>query len=95
MQESNTCGLYYKPMKIINDNSRVVNKLEASLTDDDRVGIYDRHKFIVQATVFYRSHALLMLLNFSMQTLITFVLNPFKSQIKLCPPFNLTCGLYY
>jgi hypothetical protein len=86
MQESNTCGLYYKPMTIINDNSRVVNKLEASLTDDDRVVIYDRHMFIVQATVFYRAHALLMLLKFSMQTLITVVLNPFKSQIKLCPP---------
>ncbi len=37
-------------MTIINDDSRVVNKLEASLTDDDRVIIYDRHMFIVQAT---------------------------------------------
>jgi hypothetical protein len=37
-------------MTIINDNSRVVNKLEASLTDDARVVIYDRHMFIVQAT---------------------------------------------
>ncbi len=36
-------------MTIINDNSRVVNKLEASLTDDTRVVIYDRHMFIVQA----------------------------------------------
>ncbi len=35
---------------IINDNSRVVNKLEALLTDDARVIIYDRHMFIVQAT---------------------------------------------
>ncbi len=26
--------LYYKPMMIVNDDSRVVNKLEASLTDD-------------------------------------------------------------
>jgi hypothetical protein len=43
-------GLYYKPMTIINDDSRVVNKLEASLTDDARVIIYDCHKFIVQAT---------------------------------------------
>ncbi len=42
--------LYYKPMMIVNDNSRVVNKLEASLTDDARVIIYDRHMFIVQAT---------------------------------------------
>jgi hypothetical protein len=46
-----TCGLYYKPMTIVNDDSRVINKLEASLTDDARVIIYDHHMFIVQATV--------------------------------------------
>ncbi len=39
--------LYYKPMTIVNDNSRVVNKLEASLTYDARVIIYDRHMFIL------------------------------------------------
>jgi hypothetical protein len=37
-------------MTIVNDDSRVVNKLEASLTDDTRVIIYDRHRFIIQAT---------------------------------------------
>jgi hypothetical protein len=37
-------------MLIVNDDSRVVNKLEASLTDDARVVIYDRYMFIVQAT---------------------------------------------
>jgi len=37
-------------MMIVNDDSRVVNKLEASLTDDARVIIYDHHMFIVQAT---------------------------------------------
>ncbi len=37
-------------MTIVNDDSRVINKLEASLTDDARVVIYDRHMFIVQAT---------------------------------------------
>jgi hypothetical protein len=37
-------------MMIINDDSRVVNKLEASLTDDAGVIIYDHHMFIVQAT---------------------------------------------
>ncbi len=37
-------------MLIVNDDSRVVNKLEASLTDDARVVIYDRHMFIVQVT---------------------------------------------
>jgi hypothetical protein len=45
-----SCGLYYKPMLIVNDDSRVITKLETSLTDDARVVIYDRHMFIVQAT---------------------------------------------
>jgi hypothetical protein len=45
-----TCGLYYKPMMIVNDDSRVFNKLEASLTDNARVVIYDCQMFIVQAT---------------------------------------------
>jgi hypothetical protein len=48
--EYGSSGLYYKPMMIVNDDSRVVNKLETSLTDDARVVIYDRHTFIVQAT---------------------------------------------
>ena len=37
-------------MTIINNDSRVINKLEASLIDNARVIIYDRHMFIVQAT---------------------------------------------
>jgi hypothetical protein len=37
-------------MTIVNENFRVVNKLEASLTDDARVVIYDCHMFIVLAT---------------------------------------------
>jgi hypothetical protein len=45
------CGLYYTPMTIVNDDTRVINKLEASLTDDARVVIYDCYMFIVQATV--------------------------------------------
>jgi hypothetical protein len=45
-----TSGLYYKPMIIVYDNARVINKLEASLTDDARVVIYDCHMFIVQTT---------------------------------------------
>ncbi len=43
-------GLNYKSITIVNDNSRVINKLETSLTDDTRVVIYDRQMFIVQAT---------------------------------------------
>ncbi len=44
------CGLYYKPVTIVNDDSRVINKFETSHTDDARVIIYDCHMFIVQAT---------------------------------------------
>jgi hypothetical protein len=44
------CGLYYKPITIVNDGSSIINKLETSLIDDARITIYDRHMFIVQAT---------------------------------------------
>jgi hypothetical protein len=37
-------------MTIVNDDSRVINKLEASITDNARVVIYDHLMFIVQAT---------------------------------------------
>jgi hypothetical protein len=40
-------GLYYKPITIVSDDSRVVNKIETSLTDDARVVVYDYHMFIV------------------------------------------------
>ncbi len=43
-------GLYYKHSTIVNYASSIVNKLEALLTDNARVIIYDRHVFIVQAT---------------------------------------------
>ncbi len=56
------CGLYYKPMMIVNDDSRVINKLEASLTDDARVVIYDCHMFIVQATDLVQEIPLLQVL---------------------------------
>jgi hypothetical protein len=49
-----TCGLHYKPMTIVNDDSRVVNKLEALLTDVARVFIYDRHMFKVEATEMFK-----------------------------------------
>ncbi len=44
------CGLYYKHTTIVNYTSSVVNKLEALLTDDARVVIYDCHVFILKAT---------------------------------------------
>ncbi len=37
-------------MMIVNDDYRVINKLDTSLTDDTRQVIYDHHMFIVQAT---------------------------------------------
>jgi hypothetical protein len=40
-------GLNYKSMFIVNDDSRVINKFETSLTDDTRVVIYDRNMFKV------------------------------------------------
>jgi hypothetical protein len=45
------CGLYHKHITIVNDNSRVINNLETSLTDDARVINYDCHMFIAQATL--------------------------------------------
>jgi hypothetical protein len=52
-------------MMSVNDNSRVINKLEASLTDDARVVIYDRHMFIVQATGGQSSNLYLYFVHFS------------------------------
>ncbi len=46
------CDLYYKPVTIVNDDSRIINKFGTSHTDNARVIIYDRHMFIVQATGF-------------------------------------------
>ncbi len=45
-----TSGLCYKHIMILNDDSSIVNEFEASLTDDARVVIYDRHMFIVKVT---------------------------------------------
>ncbi len=47
------CGLYYKHITIINDNSSVFNKWQVSLTDNTRVIIYNRNMFIIQATVYF------------------------------------------
>jgi len=51
-------------MTIINDDSGVVNKLEASLTDDARVVIYDRHMFIVQVSDLTAPRSLLLFVNY-------------------------------
>jgi hypothetical protein len=43
-------GLYYKHTTIVKYHTSIINKLEALLTVNARVVIYDRHVFIVQAT---------------------------------------------
>ena len=43
-------GLYYKHITIVNDNTTIINKFEASLTDNARVIIYNHRICIVQAT---------------------------------------------
>jgi hypothetical protein len=45
-----TSGLCYKHVTIINDDSIVVSDRSFKLIDDPRVVIYDRHRFIIQAT---------------------------------------------
>jgi hypothetical protein len=50
LQNIKTSCQYYKPMTVVNDDSRVVTKLETSLTDEARVVIYDRYMSIIQAT---------------------------------------------
>ncbi len=42
--------MYYKPLTNVHDDSRGINKLEASLTDNARVVIYNCQMFIAQAT---------------------------------------------
>jgi hypothetical protein len=58
-----TIGLYYKHTTIVNYASSIVNKLEALLTDDAKVIIYDRHVFIVQATAISDKKKLVLCFN--------------------------------
>jgi hypothetical protein len=44
-----SCGLYYKHMTIVNDNSSVVSEQSFLLIDDASGVIYDRRMFIMQA----------------------------------------------
>jgi hypothetical protein len=48
---SDTCGLYYKHVAIVNDDSSIIIKWSSKLIDATRGVIYDHHIFIVQATV--------------------------------------------
>ncbi len=45
------CGLYYKHVTLINDASSGIIKWSFKLIDAARGVIYDRHMFIIQATV--------------------------------------------
>ncbi len=51
-----TSGLYYKHMTIVNDDSSVVSEQSLKLIDDARGVIYDRHMFIIQATMIFKNH---------------------------------------
>ncbi len=44
-----SCGLYYKHMTIVNDDSSVVSEQSVYLIDDARGVIYDLRMFIIQA----------------------------------------------
>ncbi len=44
------CGLYYKHMTIINDDSSIIINWSSKLIDVARGVIYDHYMFIVQAT---------------------------------------------
>jgi len=46
---NDTYGLYYKEIMIVIDNSSIINKFVASLTDAAKVVIYNCHTFMVQA----------------------------------------------
>ncbi len=48
--EYDSSGLCNKHVMIVNDDSRVISKGSIKLSDDLRVVIYDRHRFIIQAT---------------------------------------------
>jgi hypothetical protein len=67
-------------MTIVNDDARIVNKLDASLTDDTRVIIYDRQMFIIQAT-----GLLLKIFLQSTSTLQLFTMMLTKVSVSLLP----------
>ncbi len=46
---TNTGGLYYKHVTIVNDDSSVISKWSFKLIDDPRVIINDHNMFIIQA----------------------------------------------
>jgi hypothetical protein len=47
---TSSSGLYYKHVTIVIDNSSIISKWSFKLIDDPSIVIYDRHRFIIQAT---------------------------------------------
>jgi len=47
---ASTCGLYYKHVMIVNDNSGGISKWSFKLIDNASVVIYDRNMFIILGT---------------------------------------------
>ncbi len=72
-------------MKIINDDSRVVTKLETSLTDDARVVTYNRHMFIEQAT----DHLSLFIINKNTNITLVWKYLPGTKHTSLFCPFEV------
>jgi hypothetical protein len=62
-------------MMIVNDDARVINKLEASLTDGARVIIYYGLMFIVQATDITR-RSIVLIYPFSNDSLVVIFKRP-------------------
>jgi hypothetical protein len=83
-------SLYYKHTMIVNYASSVIKKLEALLTDDGRVIIYDHHLFIVQATdnnldqllIFICTEHSLILISTFAPLILTLALHPFNYKIQ-------------
>ncbi len=49
LRQWHSSGLYYKHVTIVNDDSSIVRKWSFKLSDDPRVFLYDRHRFIIHA----------------------------------------------
>jgi hypothetical protein len=80
-------------MTTVNDNSRVITKLETSLTDNAKVIIYDHHMFIVQATGKHWPHACPRMHPFPSLHLTHKLWNPAKKKHScLFQEWKVCCG---
>ena len=74
-----TCGLFYKHITIVNDDSGIVNMFETSLTGDAKVIIYDCYMFVVQATCVNVTNFFLFF------TGATDKISPYLPRVQTCP----------